>query len=257
MCLHDDPNDPYERCLMLPLLSDHLSVCLHVEHYSFSLLVLHYALFFHVLCILRAFPSALPPSLLFHLVQTCDPLRKTAYKMTSTVPFNPMRKTPPPPPHIDTVGVNPLDYISVCSKEGHECIVHRNCLRESPLIRRTFEKGVDVSNDFIDILFSFPFPDDSAADESGLPLPIKVASPVQIQKEGKGIPAMTGGMEGNHDHRVRIVFHTLSASLLEIVLAYLYQKCLFEQTHLPPKDELEIPTSYACEILKVATALEC
>ncbi|RNF01167.1 transcription elongation factor B, polypeptide 1 [Trypanosoma rangeli] len=58
--------------------------------------------------------------------------------MRSGAAFNPMRRTPPPPPYIDTFELNPKDYIGMTSAEGHRFVVHQNCACVSPLIRKCF-----------------------------------------------------------------------------------------------------------------------
>ncbi|KAF8302694.1 hypothetical protein TcYC6_0044790 [Trypanosoma cruzi] len=58
--------------------------------------------------------------------------------------FNPMRRTPPPPPHIDTFQLIPDDYIKMTSADGHNFLVHYNCARASPLIRKCFADRVDL-----------------------------------------------------------------------------------------------------------------
>lgn len=67
-----------------------------------------------------------------------------------------MRKTPPPPPYLDTVGLNPEEYISVEPGDGPLFLVSRDCLRVSPFIRRAFEKRVDVVLPDIEITFVTP-----------------------------------------------------------------------------------------------------
>lgn len=84
----------------------------------------------------------------------------------SGLPFNPMRKSPPPPPHIDTVSFNASEYIIVRSSDGQEFFVHRDCLDESPFLRRTFAMGQDIEEDSIIVSFSASEPgsrDDSAS----------------------------------------------------------------------------------------------
>lgn len=76
-----------------------------------------------------------------------------AHSKMSSAPFNPMRKTPPPPPYIDTVELNPEDYVSVCPSDGSLSLVHRECLRMSPFIRRAFEKRVNISLPDVEISF--------------------------------------------------------------------------------------------------------
>lgn len=91
-------------------------------------------------------------------------LLKTLIKIMSGVAFNPMRKSPLPPPYIDTVGINPEEYISVEPNDGTLFLVSRECLRVSPFIRRAFEKRVDIFLDDIEILF-YNADDDSEEEE--------------------------------------------------------------------------------------------
>ncbi|KEG12490.1 transcription elongation factor B, polypeptide 1 [Trypanosoma grayi] len=61
----------------------------------------------------------------------------------SGMPFNPMRRTPPPPPYIDTFNLVPGDYISMVSAEGHKFLLHRDCACVSPLLRKCFADRID------------------------------------------------------------------------------------------------------------------
>lgn len=85
----------------------------------------------------------------------------------SGVAFNPMRKTPPPPPYIDTVGINPEEYISVEPSDGTLFLVSRECLRVSPFIRRAFEKKMDIFLDDIEIVFFNADGDSEEEEEEG------------------------------------------------------------------------------------------
>lgn len=80
----------------------------------------------------------------------------------SGVAFNPMRKTPPPPPYVDTVSLNPEDYISVEPNDGPLFLVSRDCLRVSPFIRRAFDKRANIFLDDIEIIF---YSNDNESDE--------------------------------------------------------------------------------------------
>lgn len=71
----------------------------------------------------------------------------------SGLAFDAMRTAPPPPPYCDTIGINPLDYISVRSRDGQIFVVRRACLCTSPLIRRAFARRKSVHLDNIDISF--------------------------------------------------------------------------------------------------------
>lgn len=71
----------------------------------------------------------------------------------SGIAFNPMRKTPPPPPYIDTVSFNPEEYISVEPNDGPLFLVSRECLRVSPFIRRAFDKRANIFLEDIEIIF--------------------------------------------------------------------------------------------------------
>lgn len=93
----------------------------------------------------------------------------------SGLPFNPMRKTPPPPPYIDTVGLNPEDYISVEPGDGPLFLVSRDCLRVSPFIRRAFDKRVNISRPEIEILFFSP---DEEVDEEELEVHSQQSDPL-------------------------------------------------------------------------------
>lgn len=93
----------------------------------------------------------------------------------SGVPFNPMRKTPPPPPYIDTVGLNPEDYISVEPGDGPLFLVSRDCLRVSPFIRRAFDKRVNITLPEIEILFFSP---DEEMDEEELEVRSQQSDPL-------------------------------------------------------------------------------
>ncbi|KAG8342543.1 hypothetical protein ERJ75_001191900 [Trypanosoma vivax] len=53
------------------------------------------------------------------------------------VPFNPMRRTPPPTPCIDTYNLDPSEYIHMTSADGHKFVLHRECACVSPLIRKS------------------------------------------------------------------------------------------------------------------------
>ncbi|EAN79709.1 uncharacterized protein TEOVI_000242600 [Trypanosoma equiperdum] len=61
----------------------------------------------------------------------------------ANVPFNPMRRTPPPPPCIDTFTLVPSDYMSMLSADGHKFVLHRDCACASPLIRKALTNLVD------------------------------------------------------------------------------------------------------------------
>lgn len=116
----------------------------------------------------------------------------------SGVPFNPMRKTPPPPPYLDTVGLNPEEYISVEPGDGPLFLVNRECLRMSPFIRRAFEKRVNVSLPEIEITFIAP---SEEVEEEELEVQSQESEPlspmdVQEGEEREEEPAATEGEQG-------------------------------------------------------------
>lgn len=79
----------------------------------------------------------------------------------SGLAFDAMRTTPPPPPYCDAIGINPLDYISVRSRDGQVFVVHRACLCTSPLIRRAFARRKSVHLDNVVISFDNQWQDES------------------------------------------------------------------------------------------------
>lgn len=71
----------------------------------------------------------------------------------SGVPFNPMRKAPPKPPPVDTSDFDPKEYITVESMDGHLFLVHCECLRMSPFLRRALAKRTGVSLEDVVVQF--------------------------------------------------------------------------------------------------------
>eukprot|EP00796_Vickermania_ingenoplastis_P008642 gene8642-6071_t len=111
----------------------------------------------------------------------------------SGAPFNPMRKTPPPPAYIDAVGLEPEAYISVEPADGMLFLVHRECLRVSPFIRRAFEKRVNVSNADIEIRFFAP---KEEADEEELEVQSQQSDPLSPVEEAEPEPEPEPEPEG-------------------------------------------------------------
>lgn len=103
----------------------------------------------------------------------------------SGAPFNPMRKTPPPPPYIDTVSIQPESYISVEPCDGPLFLVSHECLCVSPFLRRAFEKRVDIVHSDIEITFSTPHTDE----EDTVMNSSEAAAPGNTEGEGEAGPS--------------------------------------------------------------------
>ncbi|CAD2219043.1 transcription elongation factor B, polypeptide 1 [Angomonas deanei] len=160
--------------------------------------------------------------------------------MSSGLPFNPMRKTPPPPPHMDTVGVNASEYVSVYSSELYEFIVHLECLRQSPLLRRVLEKGSDIH--LTEMTVEFVGSDETSSTAS--PSAAKETPYSYVDRR-------------LHNTTVRVAFPTLTNIMTETLIKYLHQKYKFEVMHVKELPSLEIAAASAIPLLKVASVLEC
>lgn len=120
----------------------------------------------------------------------------------SKPPFDPMRTVAPPPPPIDTVGVDARDYITVVAAGGdHTFVAHRDCLCMAQLIRRAFAKRADVQLDDVVISFtsgvSVPGGGDDAEDNDDVNTKADVpSSPVLTEHEADS-EAQHSDAEGN------------------------------------------------------------
>ncbi len=84
----------------------------------------------------------------------------------SSVPFNPVKKAPPPPPPADKSNLDPLNFIRLVSREGHEFLLDKECAKVSKLIKNYLANQMAALNkkdvifddaDETKIIIRFPF----------------------------------------------------------------------------------------------------
>ncbi|ORC88658.1 transcription elongation factor B, polypeptide 1 [Trypanosoma theileri] len=165
--------------------------------------------------------------------------------------FNPMRRTPPPPPYMDTFNLDPTEYIRVLSAEGHTFVVHRDCACSSPLLRKCLANRLDPALPTVRISWGDEVSTRKDSESTG------------ESREAGGEEATTPKSVGNvgeqrgGDLRPPVIhFPELPAVWLEVVLQYLHHKHRYEGDtgDRPP---FHVPVEGAIEVMKVAEVLQC
>ncbi|KAG5500353.1 hypothetical protein JKF63_03445 [Porcisia hertigi] len=212
-------------------------------------------------------------------------------------PFDAMWTAPPPPSHIDTVYINPQDYVVVSAGSGDEAFVHRDCLMDSPVLRLAFRKRVPLNTE--DVVVVFIKRDELLTMETALPstnaldvLPtseqhLGEARETTIDDKGgeskedgvdaaapnaddaPGETAVESAMLSNPrypvvlketlqtDNSARVFFPRLDGDQLNVVVSYLYYKHRYNCRPSEEWPKFEVPTMGALAVMRVARALEC
>ncbi|AYU80181.1 hypothetical protein conserved [Leishmania donovani] len=212
-------------------------------------------------------------------------------------PFDAMWTAPPPPSYIDTVYMNPKDYVVLATSSGEEAFVHRDCLMESPVLRLAFRKRVPLFTENVLVAFfkedepsctGASSPSINAVDgalASGQPIAAAVDPAAgdggggSKENEGDGVPQGAGaapvetGIENamapdpqypatlketlRTDNSVRVLFPRLKGDQLNVLVSYLYFKHRYNRRVSEERPAFEVPTTAALEVMRVAAALEC
>ncbi|CBZ28389.1 conserved hypothetical protein [Leishmania mexicana MHOM/GT/2001/U1103] len=211
--------------------------------------------------------------------------------------FDAMWTAPPPPSYIDTVYMNPQDYVVLATSSGEEAFVHQDCLMESPVLRLAFRKRVPLCTETVLVVFveedepsstGASSPSVNAADEvlaSVQPI-VAAVEPVAgdegggcKENEGDDVPQDAGAAsveagvenamapEPQHpvtiketlrtDNSVRVIFPRLDGGQLNALVSYLYFKHRYNCRLSEERPAFEVPATAALEVMRVAEALEC
>ncbi|KAH9599721.1 hypothetical protein LSM04_002521 [Trypanosoma melophagium] len=170
--------------------------------------------------------------------------------MRSGAAFNPMRRTPPPPPHMDTFNLDPAEYIRVLSAEGHTFVVNRDCACASPLLRKSLANHLDPALPTVRIVWG---------DEASTTRETEKTGGSQQAESEEATTSEALGTVGGQAGALRppvIYFPELPAVWLEVVLQYLHYKHRYEGDtgDRPP---FRVPVEGALEVMKVAAVLQC
>lgn len=200
-----------------------------------------------------------------------------------------MWRPPPPPSYIDTFDLNARDYVVVQSRDGYEMLVHRDCLKESPLLRTSLRKRASVRQD--DVVLTIRSSDPSTSPTVSRPVSAAAASrqpgdsgeveassqsgstqvaeecqtpskttepaePAVLPKEEEEYP-VTLVESLNTDLTVHLFFPHLNALAVETIIAYLYYKHRYNGKPQEARPNFDIPLSCTVDVLRVAQLLEC
>ncbi|KAG5498176.1 hypothetical protein JIQ42_02980 [Leishmania sp. Namibia] len=211
--------------------------------------------------------------------------------------FDAMWTAPPPPSYIDTVCMNPQDYVVVATSSGEEAFVHRDCLMESPVLRLAFRKRVSLSTENLVVEFvkedelqstGVGPSDTNAVDGASASRHCLVAAAETIVSDGgggvrgdegdgvsQGADAAVAETEGENaiasepqhpvtlketlrtDNSVHVVFPRLDGDQLNVLVSYLYFKHLYNRRPSEERPKFEVPATVALEVMRVAQTLEC
>ncbi|CAJ1009895.1 hypothetical protein Q4I28_005209 [Leishmania naiffi] len=211
--------------------------------------------------------------------------------------FDAMWTAPPPPSYIDTVYINPQDYVVLATSSGDEAFVHRDCLMESPVLRLAFRKRVFLSTENVVVTFvkeealasagamSSSTNTVDGAFASGQCLAAEAATAAG-DEEGRcketedncvpqGASAAQVEMKSGYamapepqypvtlretlrtDNSVRVVFPRLDGDQLNTLVSYLYFKHHYNRHPSEERPVFEVPATAAQEVMRVAQTLEC
>ncbi|CCW62439.1 unnamed protein product [Phytomonas sp. EM1] len=161
----------------------------------------------------------------------------------SGLPFNAMQKKVPPPTHIDTAIIDPVEFAFVSAGDNYVFIAHQECLQMSPFLRRALTKKAPLHTDNVWIDF------DALNYESN-----DLSPPNVPGVKGQTVPK---GDRATSEVRIRISFPKATPLAVDILLSYLYYKRKYEGNVNTKRPELGVPASCALELLKLSNVLEC
>ncbi|GET89945.1 hypothetical protein, conserved [Leishmania tarentolae] len=212
-------------------------------------------------------------------------------------PFDAMWTAPPPPSYIDTVYMNPQDYVVLATSSGEEALVHRDCLMESPVLRLALRKRVPLCTENFLVVFTKeaelsstgvlssiensvnrtpahgrpmaeaadPATHNEGAEGKGNEGDIvpqgAAAAPVETVVENAIAPEpqypVTLKETLRTDNSVRVLFPRLDGDKLNALVSYLYFKHRYNRHPSEERPAFEVLPTAALEVMRVAQALEC